>query len=130
MRTLIISLLLCGAMGCSTEAEPTPLNDVTADGRPADVNTPPEDDAGATAVPIETSHGLPVIGVEVNPELLDEMHENYDDDITALVSVTMSGKRWYDVKFELHGGHARTLPKKTGVVSAYVENADGNWGRR
>jgi spore coat protein H len=65
-----------------------------------------------TTAPVE-AYGLRVIDVEVDPALLQAMHDNYDDDITATVVVTMDGLRREGVEFELHGGHVRTLPKKT-----------------
>ena len=62
--------------------------------------------------PVE-AYGLRVIDVEIDPEQLQEMNDKFDDDITATVVVTMDGQRREDVEFELHGGHVRTLPKKT-----------------
>ena len=58
----------------------------------------------ATAPQVE-DYGLPVIDVQIDAEVLEEMHRDYDDDITATVSVTLDGFVRPGVKFELHGGH-------------------------
>jgi spore coat protein H len=117
MARLPMLLVCCAVLGCGTSQ---PSSDSDSTGADAQVQADAAgdgsqvaEDAPRTPVVDETSHGLPVIAVEIEPAALEEMHEKFDDDITALVAVTMSGERHEGVKFELHGGHARTLPKKT-----------------
>lgn len=111
--------------GCGDDTSVTPVQDTATSGEAAPpgadtANTAQtgevEDDAGrsprVTTEPVE-AYGLRVIDVEIDPALLQTMHDNFDDDITATVVVTMDGLRRQGVEFELHGGHVRTLPKKT-----------------
>ncbi len=74
--------------------------------------TAPGADGGGSTVP-ETLYGLPVIDIDIDPQELDTMHELFDDNIQAIVGVTMFGVRYEGVEFELHGGYARTVPKKS-----------------
>jgi len=110
---LLTTLLACGPPA----TDPGPEGDTLDAGPQTETTTDDSVDAGPggsdAVVGPTTSHGLPVIAVEVDPTSLDFMHENYDDDITAIVAVTMQGVRYEGVKFELHGGYARTVPKKT-----------------
>ena len=71
----------------------------------------PDDPAAAGW--IASSHGLPTIAIWAAPEDLELIHTNYDDDIPITVAVQMPEGAWEEVTFELHGGHARTLAKKT-----------------
>ena len=88
---------------------------------PADATTSADastNNTGGTTEPTdypvpETLHGLPVIDIAIDPDELDHMHELFDDEIQAIVAVTMFGVRYGDVEFELHGGFARTVPKKS-----------------
>ncbi|MDP6942599.1 MAG: CotH kinase family protein [Myxococcota bacterium] len=122
MTRVATHLALMALLGCSTPPGGGGPDSGGAglDGAQPDTSEPVDVEVSEASVigpggdaSAETSFGLPVIEVEVDPDLLDEMHENYDDDITAIVTLTMFGKRWEGVKFELHGGYARTLPKKT-----------------
>ncbi len=108
---LAAAVALCAA-ACGTDS-PTVVPDAT--------ETPDTDDAGGSLIPddpaaagyVDASHGLSTIAIWADPDDLDLIHANYDDDIPITVAVQMPEGTWEEVTFELHGGHARTLPKKT-----------------
>ena len=110
-----MALSLAGCTGGDIEDSPT--EDVLSERDDAGVlDSRSTEDAQThrrATVPQVEDYGLPVIDVQIDAEVLEEMHRDYDDDITATVSVTLDGFVRPGVKFELHGGHARTLPKKT-----------------
>ena len=71
----------------------------------------PDDPAAAGWV--ESSYGLPTIAIWADPADLDLIHEHFDDDIPITAAVQMPEGIWEGVTFELHGGYARTVAKKT-----------------
>ena len=59
------------------------------------------------------SFGLPVMVIQGSGNDLTQIHERFDEEITINVQVSWKGRSWSDVKLELHGGFARTVPKKS-----------------
>lgn len=59
--------------------------------------------------------GLTVIDIRADPRALDELHRRTAEHeaIEIDASVTIDGRRWEAVALELHGGLARTAPKKS-----------------
>ena len=118
---LVLLSLTPACAGASTDGESsTPSDDATSalsedtEGQEAGSELNEEDVAEVPLIipPVE-SYGLPVIDIEIDLERLEVMHEDYDEKITEIVTVNVDGIRRPDVEFELHGGHVRTLPKKT-----------------
>ena len=114
--------------GCSDEEAPSGgaalSNDVTA---PADV-APPTDcppaipldttrawDAtgGAADVPPAESPPLPRIDVQISQKDWDAMHVDPQSTEEYDVVLTVGGKSFPQTEMELHGGYARTVPKKS-----------------
>ncbi|MBD91158.1 MAG: hypothetical protein CL940_12550 [Deltaproteobacteria bacterium] len=63
--------------------------------------------------PEDRSYGLPLMRITGSAQELTRIHERFEEEITILVDVTWRGQQWSGVKLELHGGFARTVPKKS-----------------
>jgi spore coat protein H len=64
-------------------------------------------------VPPVENHGLLLIAVEVDPAELAALNANNGTMPEVMVKVTMNGRSYHQVALTLHGGFARTVPKKS-----------------
>ena len=72
-----------------------------------------EEPAAASDVACDFEHELPVVCIDVSEADLALLLEDPQAEIEVPAAVVFDGEYFDDVEFELHGGFARTLPKKS-----------------
>jgi spore coat protein H len=111
--------LLVGACGAGEEGTgpgPGPISwtDVVTDGAQdatLDGSPPVDGDPLDTAGP--GSFGIPVMHIVGSAAELTRIHERFNEELTIEVDLSYGGRSWTGVRLELHGGFARSVPKKS-----------------
>ncbi len=106
----------CSQDASTTSSTPIAWTDVSATDGPSNERSTTDGVAGADAGPGQAhgrAYGLRVMRLTGSANELTRIHELYEQEISIPVSVAFDGDDWPEVQLELHGGYARTVPKKS-----------------
>jgi spore coat protein H len=124
LRPLLATLAVSMVLGCSqgenagnspalswSDVDTGGPEDSGSDGGLSDATL--VDTTGKPGTGPENAYGLSVMKISGSANDLSRIHERFEEEITTSVDVTWNGLTWSGVKMELHGGFARTVPKKS-----------------